>query len=175
MSGVHGLPVEIKFFNPQEEDLEKTLDSLISTWHGKGYKSNQIVLLSSSQGTEFDTQRSYGGWELLNINEVKENLQDDPIIHGGPSQTNTLMYSNVHDFQGLESDLAILVMPKTPDMVDLAGGVALPREKYLNKVLYTGMSRAKTMLVIVAHESYKETLELRASLYDKLKDLQKAV
>jgi ATP-dependent exoDNAse (exonuclease V) alpha subunit len=42
----------------------------------------------------------------------------------------------------------------------------------LNRVLYTGMSRAKTMLIVVAHDSYKETLKLRTNLYEKLIALQ---
>ena len=41
----------------------------------------------------------------------------------------TLRYSDVYDFQGLESDLAILVLPVTEDQVVLAGGVTLPRTK----------------------------------------------
>ena len=73
-----------------------------------------------------------------------------------------------YDFQGLESDLAILVLPVTENQVVLAGGVTLPHEDHLNRVLYTGMSRATTMLIIVAHESYRGILENRRERYDKL-------
>lgn len=160
LSGVHGPPVQIEYFNSQEE-LGNMLDSLISTWKSRGFESRQIVLLSSSKGNEFDTNREYCGWRLLKIHEITEDFQDDPIILGDSSQDNTLIYSDVHDFQGLESDLAILVMPLTDEMVELAGGVMLPRVEHLDRVLYTGMSRAKTMLIVVAHESYKEILEDR--------------
>ena len=178
MSGVHGPPVQIEYFRSQEEEsgeLEDVLDTLISTWKDRGFKPRQIVLLSSSSGEEFNTDREYSGLSLLNISEVPEDFHEDPIISGGPSQGNTLLFSDVHDFQGLESDLAILVIPKTSEMVELAGGITLPFEDHLNRVIYTGMSRAKTMLVIVAHENYKETLELRADLYYKLKNLPEAI
>jgi hypothetical protein len=84
----------------------------------------------------------------------------------GDSSPRTLRYSEVYDFQGLESDLAILVLPVTENQVVLAGGVTLPYEDHLNRVLYTGMSRATTMLVLVAHESYRGILENRRSLYE---------
>ena len=71
-----------------------------------------------------------------------------------------LRYSNIYDFQGLESDVAILVIPKPDEQIVIGGGVTLPREEHLRKMLYTGMSRAKAMLIIVAHESYEEYLEL---------------
>ena len=180
MSGVHGPPVQIEYFRSQKEtleeleELENVLDTLISTWKNRGFKSSQIILLSSSNGDEFNTDREYSGWSLLNISEVTEDFHEDPIIAGGTSQGNTLLFSDVHGFQGLESDLAILVIPVTDDQIILEGNVSLAREEHLNRVLYIGMSRAKTMLVIVAHESYKETLELRARLYYKLKDLKEA-
>ena len=36
----------------------------------------------------------------------------------------------------------------------------------MNRVLYTGMSRATTMLIIVAHESYRGMLERRRLSYE---------
>ena len=132
-------------------------------------------MLSSSSGEEFDTKRTYGGRKLLNIREEALpplKSKEGVVIYDSTSPDNTLRYSNVYDFQGLESDLAILVLPITEDQVVLAGDITLPREDHLNRVLYTGMSRAKTMLIVVAHESYKDTLELRTDLYDKLIVLQ---
>ena len=168
MSGVHGPPIELKYFDNQTQ-LGDTLNGLISSWRKIGYESRQIILLSSVSGDEFDTNRSdYGGWQLLNIREISEDVpekikvEDVPgeiLVPGGPSQGNILRYSSVYDFQGLESDLAILVMPVTEDQVELAGGITLPRVKHMKRVLYTGMSRAKTMLIILAHKSYKENLE----------------
>ena len=174
MSGVHGPDVQIKYFTSPEE-LGNLLDNLVVNLKDKHFLSRQIILLSSSSGDEFDTKRAYGGWKLLNIRE--ETLpplksKEGVLVYDDPSPDDTLRYSDVYDFQGLESDLAILVLPVTEAQVVLAGDITLPREEHLNRILYTGMSRAKTMLIVVAHESYKETLELRANLYDKLIALQ---
>ena len=79
-----------------------------------------------------------------------------------PSQ---LRYSNVYDFQGLESELVILVIPVTEDQDVIAGDVMWSREEHLNRVLYTGMSRAKTLLIVIADERYKESIEERWELY----------
>ena len=172
MSGVHGPPIQLKYFENQAQ-LGHTLDELISTWKKIGYESRQIILLSSVSSDKFDTGRTdYGGWKLMNISGVTEDIpkvDGDPgeiLVASSPSQGDILRYSDVYDFQGLESDLAILVMPVTDDMVELSGGVTLPRVDHLNRVLYTGMSRAKTMLIILAHESYTEVLGDRWESYD---------
>ena len=161
--GVYGPHVQIEYFKSQEQ-LEKTLDNLIQDWKNRSFQSRQIILLSSGTGGEFNANREYSGWKLLNI---REKTEETSLM-----ENNTIKYSNVYDFQGLESDLVILVLPQTEDMVKLAGGLALRREKHLNRVLYTGMSRAKVMLVILADEYWKRTLKRRESLYDKLSTLQ---
>ena len=173
MSGVHGPVVQIEYFASSDE-LGDMLDDLIVTWKDRGFESRDIILLSSGIGDEFNTNRStYGGWRLRNISEVTEegtdSVMEDILVPGGPTQSSILRYSDVYDFQGLESDLAILVMPLTDDLVKLAGGIALPRVEHLDRVLYTGMSRAKTMLIVVAHESYKEILRDRITSWNLLR------
>ncbi len=162
MLGVHGPHVQIEYFNSQE-NLTAILDNLISDWQDRNFKSKQIILLSSGTGGEFNTGREYSGWELLNI-----------AAEPSAGKDNTLKYSDVYDFQGLESDLVILVLPQTEDMVELAGSLTLPREKHLNRVLYTGMSRARVMLVIVADEHWERILKRREHLYVILAELQQA-
>lgn len=169
MSGVHGPLVQVEYFSSNE--LNKTLDDLILTWKDRGFESKDIILLSSGVNDQFEVDiASSGGWKLCNINEVVEEDSDDILVPGGPLQENILRYSNVYDFQGLESNLAILVMPVTEDLVKLAGGIALPRVKLLDRVLYIGMSRAKTMLIVLAHESYKEILDDRITSWKLIKE-----
>ena len=168
MSGVHGPLVQIEYFKSLEQ-LGDLLDSLVLNFKDKHFLSRQLILLSSGSGDEFDTERNYGGWKLLNIREETVSTlrsREGVLVYDDTASGNTLRYSDVYDFQGLESDLAILVLPITDDQVILAGGITLPREEHLNRVLYTGMSRAKTMLIVVAHESYRETLEDRWELYN---------
>ena len=170
MSGVYGPLVQIKYFS-SPENLNDMLDQLISDWRENDFRTEQIILLSSDIGSKSITD--YEGWKLLNISTVIEKTPDE----SKESVLNTsvhplgqaLRYSNIYDFQGLESDLVILVIPQTERGIELAGTITLPRDKHLNRVLYTGMSRAKAMLVIVAHEGWEEILDARVSLYDILK------
>ena len=163
ISGVHGPDVQIEYFGPEEE-LRKLLDHLVGDLKKRDFRSWQIILLSSDDDG-FDAAGSYGGWKLLNIREAEEaplRAQEDVLISNDSLPDSTLRYSDVYDFQGLESEVAILVIPVTEGQtVTIGGGVTLPREQHLRKMLYTGMSRAKAMLIIVANESYKRTLELR--------------
>ena len=165
-TGVHGPLVQIRYYE-SEADLYETLDGLANSWKDV-FQARQMILLSGVNDV-FDNSRTYGGWDLMNIrNAVPGTVYDSEevtSVSGDPSP-GTLRYSDVYDFQGLESDLAILVLPVTEDQVVLAGGVTLPYEDHLNRVLYTGMSRATTMLIIVAHESYKGVLERRRDLYE---------
>ena len=174
MSGVHGPLVERKYFKSAIE-LEKMLENLIDDWQKREFRSEQIILLSSGIADEFNVKREYGGWKLLNIRKVTEKIAprdtEDVLIPSSTSLSGILRHSNIYDFQGLESDLAILVMPVTDDLTTLKGSATLPDEGHLNRVLYTGMSRAKTMLVIIAHEAYEETLERRIRVYNRLIDL----
>lgn len=174
-SGVYGPDVQIEYFN-SPEDLENLLDNLLSNWQNANFHPGQIILLSIGIGNEFDTEREYAGWKPRNIREISEadfKYAEGVVIPGDSSLRNTLRYSDVYDFQGLESDVVILVLPITEDTVVLEGGITLPREKHLNRLLYTGMSRAKAMLVVVAHKNYQGTLESREALYRLLKPSKK--
>lgn len=174
-SGVYGPDVQIEYFNSQEE-LEDLLDNLLSKWQDAKFRPGQIILLSSGIGNEFNTEREYAGWKPRNIREVSEvdpKYAERVVSPGDSSIRNTLRYSDIYEFQGLESDVVILVLQVAEDMVVLEGGIALPREKHLNRLLYTGMSRAKAMLVIVADENYRSILESREKLYCLLNDSKK--
>lgn len=151
MSGVHGPDVQIEYFEGQNE-LESQLDNSISTWKAKGLESRQIILLSSGTGDEFGSfQSNYDGWKLYNISEVPEVDQESDILR----------YSDVYDFQGLESDLVILVIYRTDDQVSLEQTVLIDNEKHLNRILYIGASRAKTMLIVLVDKDWKDTIEDR--------------
>ncbi len=169
-SGVHGPLVQIEYFE-SKENLGEKLDALISDLkENRGFSSQQIILLTSTKhdGDEsdkdkfyFDTNREYGGWELLNISEVKETTvptDAERILHLSTPDPNTpIRYSDVYDFQGLESDAAILVLPVVTKIV--GGRPIIPKFEHRRRLLYTGMSRAKAMLIILAQESYKKSLE----------------
>ena len=160
LPGVHGPDVQFEYFASKEK-LETLLDRLVADLRKRKFNSRQIILLSSDNDA-FNTGHGYGGWQLLNIRE-KDNVvlghEDDPLNVSGDHAP--LRYSDIYDFQGLESDVAILILPVTNEQTVTRGGVTLPREKHLRKMLYTGMSRAKIMLIIVAHEGYETTINSR--------------
>lgn len=162
-SGVHGPLIKTEYFDSQE-DLDDLLDHLVLDLKEREFFSRQIILLSSSDD-DFNTvlSREYGGWKLLNIRKSKaqKNLdrEDVPDV-SGDSSPKTLRYSDIYDFQGLESEVVILVLPLTGKQTEVGGGATLRHYQHLRRVLYTGMSRAKAILIIVAHKTYKEHLEL---------------
>ena len=143
LSGAHGPDVQIEFSSGEE--WKERLDHLVRDLKARDFHSRQIILLASDDD-RFNMD-SCGGWELSNIREA--------FLNSTPSN-DILRCSDIYDFQGLESDVAILVIPLTDDHVTIGGGAILPREEHLRKMLYTGMSRAKAMLIIVADESYEE-------------------
>ena len=174
LSGVHGPDVQIEYFKGQKQ-LEDKLDSLITTSQSEGLESRQIILLSSTVGTEFGTSQSkYGGWKLCNIRKVPEvdigNIsksgESSDILRYSDVPPDILRYSDVYDFQGLESDLVILVIYRTSDQVSFEGTVLIENEKHLNKVLYIGMSRAKTMLIVLADKDWEETINERIDTWE---------
>ena len=165
--GVHGPIIQREFFKYKDEpdkleELKEILDGLVSSLKNRHFDSRQIILLADDRG-DFGTAPQYAGWQLKNIREarVRETLGSEDVLSvSGDSSPKKLRYSDIYDFQGLESDVVILVMPLTKKQSVLGGDATMPDFEHLRRVLYTGMSRAKAMLIIVAHESYKEFLKL---------------
>ncbi len=163
-SGVYGPHVEIKIFDSLDE-LNEMLKDLISTYRNKGRKSTESILLSSHSSRDNDVfdelvnnyGGEYAGWKLRSLHEGTEDSSSEGDI---------LKYSDVYDYQGLESNLVILVIPRTGEEVELSGGIVLTREEHLARVFYTGMSRAHTMLTILANKDYEPTLRRRWPDYD---------
>ena len=164
--GVHGPFIEIEYFDSDSpKNLDNLLDHLVGDLKDRKFFSRQIILLSSSRDN-FNTVCQYGGWKLLNVRELHgEKKSPDVSGHLFPK---TLRYSDIYDFQGLESEVVILVIPEA--QVTVGGDATLPDYDHLIRVLYTGMSRAKAMLIIVAEESYKEHLDLEPDFEPTYKD-----
>ena len=164
-SGVHGPLIQIEYFDSDSpEHLDNLLNHLVSDLKNRKFYSRQIILLSSNSD-DFNTRppREYGGWKLLNVQETKgeKDLDREEVPDvSGDSSPKTLRYSDIYDFQGLESEVVILVLPLTKQQTEVGGGATLPNYEHLRRVLYTGMSRARAILIIAAHKSYEEHLEL---------------
>ena len=177
-SGVHGPLIQTKYFKTQEQ-LNNLLDELVTDFKDRKFLSRQIILLSGSSDN-FKTllSRQFGGWRLLNVLETegKKDLDRENVPDvSGDSSKKTLRYSDIHDFQGLESEVVFLVIPLTEKQTKVGGSATLPDYGPLKRVLYVGMSRAKAILIIVAEESYKGFLELephsRKSYENRIEEL----
>ena len=161
ISGVHGPLIKTEYFD-SSEGLDNLLDTLVADLKDNKIDSRQIILLSSSSDdSHVLSSRKYGGWKLVNVREAEEKLDKEEVLNvsGDDLSSITLRYSNIYDFQGLESEVVILVLPLAGPVLE--GATTLPETDHLFKLLYTGMSRAKAALIIVAHKSYKEHLELK--------------
>ena len=162
--GVHGPDVQFEYFSTREH-MENLLDDLVSDLSKNKFATHQIMLLSTEKDAFWHRER-LGGWKLFNLRDKPGEMmkESDPLMpYSAP-----LRYSDIYDFQGLESDIAVLILPQMEEQVELAGGISLPREEHLTKLLYTGMSRAKAMLIIVADNKYKELLTERIKSYHDL-------
>ena len=176
-SGVHGPEIETEYFD-SPEGLDNRLDTLVTELKDNKIDSRQIILLSSSSDdSDVLSSRKYGGWKLLNVLEAEpeESLDKEEVlsVSGDDLSSTTLRYSNIYDFQGLESEVVILVLPLAGTVLD--GTTTLPEADHLFKLLYTGMSRAKAALIIVAHKSYEEHLELEPRFEPNYEDHRKSM
>ena len=160
LAGVHGPEVDLQYFGSPEE-LRTLLDRQLSTWKANGFEDHQIILLASGEEGGVAPGREYGGWRLSNIRDTDASLgsEGDAVRVSGDRSNDVVRFSDVYDFQGLESDLVILVLPKTDRQTSLSGGITMPDYDLARRLLYTGMSRAGVMLCIMSHEGYRDFLE----------------
>ncbi|MDE2686658.1 MAG: DUF2075 domain-containing protein [Chloroflexota bacterium] len=171
MSGVYGPQVLPPQYFETEEELGDILDRWVGTWRSNGIAPQQIVLLSTATEDEFkfDTTREYAGGGLINIRNLPADIRttDEALVIGEANSPRAITYSDVYDFQGLENDVVILVLPQPKDRALVGGDIPWRNPEHLRRVLYTGMSRAKAMLLIVAHEGYRRVLNLLPLLYEE--------
>ena len=154
LPGLHGPEVEFRYFDSNDQ-LHDLLDKQLADWESYGFESRQIIMLSGGDDDIFDQNRQYGNWKLVNVADAPAG--SDVMVSGDDSPY--VRFSNIFDFQGLESDLVILVLPMAPSQTKVGGHITLPYHNYLNRLIYIGMSRANAMLVVMADEGYKAHLQ----------------
>ena len=172
-SGVHGPLVRVKYFKSDDE-LETVLDQTICELKEGRLLARQIIMLSNGSD-DFDVTRPYCGWQLQNVRETESRSTSEEAVSVSSDSSSSLRYSDIYDFQGLESEVVVLVLPLTERQSLIEGTVTMPDNDLLRRTLYTGMSRAKMGLIVVAHEGYKEYLDFEPrfaqSYSDRLEDL----
>ena len=154
LPGLHGPEVEYRYFDSNDQ-LHDLLEKQLAEWDSYGFESRQIIMLSGGDDDIFDQNRQYGKWKLVNIADAPPG--SDVMVSGDDSPS--VRFSNIFDFQGLESNLVILVLPLAPGQTEVGGFATLPYVNYLNRLLYIAMSRANAMLILMADEGYKAHLQ----------------
>ena len=141
---VDGPKVETVYFESADE-IGNNLDRAVKQLRQAEISPQQVVVVSSRPLEELtkegnlDTDHKYGGLKLKDVSEKYSELSNSD-----------LNYSFHPQFQGLESDVVILLLASW----GLTSPIPLRR-----RLLYTAMSRAKAHLVIIADESYRDFLE----------------
>ena len=160
LSGVSGPEVKFHYFDSTDQ-ISSLLDQELQRWQSLDFDNHQVILLTTGDTEVFSLDQQYAGWRLLNIADAPMATPGDPIRTGADRARNdrTVLFSDVHDFQGLESDLVILILTVSEDQTASRFGVTMPDFDYAARLLYTGMSRANVVLSIIADQSYQTFLE----------------
>ena len=158
--GLYGPLVDFKYFNSPER-LSELLEQQLDEWDECGFESSQIIMLTSGNTGSFQAGHEYGRWKLVNIGDdrLRPNDQPNDPIRISADIVPAVRFSDVFDFQGLESDLGILIVPSTDRQTTASGVNTLPDYDHLTRILYTGMSRISAVLVVMADCGYKEFFE----------------
>lgn len=133
--GPHGRPPELYFYADayqQEQCVQKALHRLANE---EKVDTSQIVLLTtrSPEKTPFQPNKRLGNFQLAEWAES--------------TRSNVIRLSSVHRFKGLESRVVILTGLEDND------------SSWLSPLLYVACSRARTHLIIVAHERSRPQIE----------------
>ena len=172
-SGVHGPLVQTKYFKTDNE-LETVLDQTVGELQDGRLLSRQIVILSSGSD-DFDVTRPYHGWGLQNVREAEARSTSEEAVSVSSDASSFLRYSDIYDFQGLESEVVVLVLPLTERQSLIGGTATMPDNNLLRRTLYIGMSRAKMGLIVIAHEGYREYLDFEPRFTQSYSDRLEAL
>ena len=148
-SKVQGLPVLYHYWTNVAE-AEQVLGNIFRQLEAEGITNDQVVVLSDRRAEEFgpdseglNTTRPYGPWRLVDRSVPAEagvdfSLRDETEVE----------FNRSIACSGLEWDVVICMLNE-PMWVEGGNFVASTRSR-----AYIGLTRAKSRLIIVAHESW---------------------
>ena len=151
-SGVAGPSVQYRYWHDTAE-IESILDNIFHELESEKMRPDRVIVLSShSQQNIGDrplsTRRSYGSWRLR---DLSTSLDEYDFIESLDNH-GFVGFDTIPAFSGLERDVVVLIIDQ-PSWADTkqfpAYLVAATRE-----LVYLGMTRAKTKLIIVADEAW---------------------
>ena len=136
--GQEGLPVEHRFWRTTDE-LTKNLEQTISRLINDGVPSHEIVVLSPRR-LENSAIASLTSISGLQVHDGSRSLQ---------TPDGWISFSTIHAFKGLESQVVIVIDVQGMD------------DERSQALLYVGMSRARSLLILMIHEQARVAIESR--------------
>jgi superfamily I DNA/RNA helicase len=130
-----GLPVDYRYWKTKEEELQQLESSLLKLLN-EGIIPEDIVVLGPARYENSSASM------LGNVNRIQ--VSDLGDISGEPGSC--IIFSTIHSFKGMESPVIILC------------GISSIDGDEERALLYVGMSRARSHLIIVASEKLKKAL-----------------
>ena len=130
-----GLPVDYRYWKTKEEELQQLESSLLKLLN-EGIIPEDIVVLCPARYENSSASM------LGNVNRIQ--VSDLGDISGEPGSC--IIFSTIHSFKGMESPVIILC------------GISSIDGDEERALLYVGMSRARSHLIIVASEKLKKAL-----------------
>ncbi len=140
-----GLPVEYRYWK-EPSDLVESLTGVLGNLRREKISVDSIILLSPHrlENSSLVGIERIAGFPLMDISDRERNRPG-----GMKRQLNALKFSTVHAFKGLESQVVIVT---DIDGVEREGQQSL---------LYVGMSRARSLLILMINERARKAVEFR--------------
>lgn len=136
---VDGLPVEHRYWKTQT-DLVEALSNLLDNLVIDRVPVDGITILSPLR-----LENSF----LAGTQRISRFFLVDVSQESTKSNAGFLKYSTIHAFKGLESEVVILIDIDTVD------------KEQSQSLLYVGMSRAQSLLILMINEQSKDAIESR--------------
>lgn len=135
LANAEGLPVDYRYWKAKEDEQEQ-LVRVLTMLLEEGVQPEDIVILAPSRYENSIVS------SLLNVRGVP--ISDLGDIAGEPGKC--IVFSTIHAFKGMESPVIVLCG---------ISGISSNEEKAL---LYVGMSRARSQLIVIGSDKIKKTL-----------------
>jgi len=136
---VDGLAVDYYYYNSEEKQIA-SLGDILHRLLQDGVKVGDMVVLSPSKFENSCASRMTGelDFRIAEVNTPTPTRSRTPVI----------MFSTIHAFKGMESPVIILCDVEQIDATEA------------QSLLYVGMSRARSLLIVLLHEQTKHSVKL---------------
>ena len=132
-----GLPVEHKYW-ATSSGLMKSLSGILEALISENISIDSVIILSPRRlkSSSLAEVKKISRFRLIDISQDRANTHSDII-----------KFSTIHSFKGLESQVVIIVDIDTVD------------DDQAKSLLYVAMSRARSLLILMAHKRVRKDIE----------------